>query len=175
MDTRLKRTPGIYLTGFMGTGKSTIGRMLADRLGWDFVDLDAAIEAAEQTTIAQLFETQGEPEFRRIEREMLKKIVQRIERGMPSVVALGGGTFVQEQNASLVNEHGISVWLDCPVEILHARIDEAESRPLARDPERFRSLYHERQAAYGRANHRVSSDCEWEEAVDAILALPCWK
>jgi shikimate kinase len=175
MDTRLKRTPGIYLTGFMGTGKTTIGKMLADRLGWNFVDLDAEIEAAQHITIAELFEKRGEPEFRDIESAMLQKIVQRIERGAPSVVALGGGTYVGEENARLINEHGISVWLDCPVDILQSRLDETESRPLARDPERFRRLYEERGTAYARASYRVSSDCAWEQAVDAILHLACWK
>lgn len=63
--------------------------MLADRLGWDFIDLDAEIEATEETTIAQLFESRGEPEFRRIEKEALKKVMRRVECGMPSVVALG--------------------------------------------------------------------------------------
>jgi shikimate kinase len=175
MDTRLKRTPGIYLTGFMGTGKTTIGKMLADRLGWEFIDLDAEIEAAERMRITELFESRGEPEFRRIESELLKKIVQRIESGAPSVVALGGGTCVGEQNARLINDHGISIWLDCPVEVLHGRLDETESRPLARDPERFRRLYEERHTYYARATYRISSDCEWQEAVDAILHLACWK
>jgi shikimate kinase len=175
MDLRLKRSPGIYLTGFMGTGKTTIGKMLADRLGWEFVDLDAEIEAAEHDTIAHIFEARGEAEFRRIESEMLKKVVGRIERILPSVVALGGGTYAQEENARLIDGNGISIWLDCPVEVLHGRLDETESRPLARDPERFRSLYEERRAAYTRATYRVSSDCEWEEAVAAILHLGCWK
>jgi shikimate kinase len=71
MDTRLKRTPGIYLTGFMGSGKTTIAQALANHLGWDFVDIDAEIEAQERAAIAQIFETRGETEFRRIETEMI--------------------------------------------------------------------------------------------------------
>lgn len=175
MDLRLKRSPGIYLTGFMGTGKTTIGKMLADRLGWNFVDLDAEIEAAENDTIAHIFETRGEAEFRRIESEMLKKVVSGIERILPSVVALGGGTYAQAENARLIDGNGISIWLDCPVDVLHSRLDETESRPLARDEERFRRLYEERRAVYARATYRVSSDCEWEEAVSAILHLACWR
>src|SRR5579863_841580 len=124
MDLRLKRTPGVYLTGFMGTGKTTIGKMLADQLGWEFVDLDAAIEAAENDTIAHIFETRGEAEFRRIESEMLKKVVRGIERIVPTVIALGGGTYAQEENARLIDGYGISIWLDCPVEVLHGRLDE---------------------------------------------------
>jgi shikimate kinase len=175
MDNKLKRAPGVYLAGFMASGKTTVARMLADRLGWDFIDLDAEIEASENTTIAQLFETRGEPEFRRIETEALRKIARKIERGMPSVIALGGGSFVQPDNVKLLESHGISIWLDCPFEIIEARILEANSRPLARDREKFRRLYEERRAAYGLATYRIDADCEVERAVDSILALPCWK
>jgi shikimate kinase len=175
MDNKLKRSPGVYLAGFMGSGKSTVARALADRLGWDFIDLDTEIEFAEDTTIAQLFETRGEREFRRIETEALKKVMHRVERGMPSVVALGGGSFVQPGNTELLEGHGISVWLDCPFETIQARVTEADSRPLARDAERFRQLYEERRAAYGLANYRIDADCEVDRAVELILGLPCWK
>ena len=67
MNLRLKRTPGIYLVGFMGSGKSTIGRLLAEKIGWPFFDLDQEIEAREGATIAAIFEARGEAEFRRIE------------------------------------------------------------------------------------------------------------
>ncbi len=77
--------------------------MLADRLGWDFIDLDTEIESAEGISIAQLFETRGEVEFRRIETEALKKVMHRVERGMPSVVALGGGSFVQPGNTEFAS------------------------------------------------------------------------
>ncbi len=66
MHLKLKRTPGIYITGFMGSGKTTVGRMVADRLGWDFVDLDTDIEEREHDTVANIFGTRGEAEFRRL-------------------------------------------------------------------------------------------------------------
>ena len=180
MDNRLKRAPGVYLAGFMGSGKTSVARVLADRLGWDFIDLDAEIEAAEQVTIAQLFETRGEPEFRRIETEALRSVMRRVDRGMPSVVALGGGSFVQPVNKELLEGRGISIWLDCPFETIQARITEADSnvdgiRPLARDSEQFRRLYDERRADYGLANYRIDADCEVDRAVERILMLPCWK
>ena len=95
MILKLKRTPGIYLVGFMGSGKSTIGRLLAERIGWHFVDLDAEIEAAQSMSILEIFETRGEAEFRRFERETLRQHVRAIECGRPAVLALGGGAIVQ--------------------------------------------------------------------------------
>jgi len=175
MDSKLKRAPGLYLTGFMGSGKSTIAEQLADRLGWYFVDLDSEIEQTQQDTIAHIFESLGEPEFRRIEAAALRSVVTKVERGMPSVVALGGGTFVQPANAALLDDHGISIWLDCPFETIEARIDDPASRPLARDKEAFRKLYEERRAAYGQAQYRIDAGCNIEQAVELILELPIWK
>ena len=175
MDNKLKRAPGVYLTGFMGSGKTTIGSILADRLGWDFIDLDSEIEKAEQTTIAQIFESRGEPEFRRIETEMIRTVRRRVENGMPAVIALGGGSFVEPANAALLENHGISIWLDCPFEVIVERITTADSRPLARDPESFRKLYEERRAAYSRASYRVDAECDPARAVEIIMELPCWK
>jgi shikimate kinase len=175
MDNKLKRAPGVYLAGFMGSGKSTVAHRLADRLGWHFIDLDSEIEAAEHDTIAHIFELRGESEFRRIETEMLKSVMRKIERGMPSVVALGGGAFVEPRNAAMLEGHGISVWLDCHFETIEARIENPESRPLARDKDAFRRLFENRRASYGRANYRIDANCETERAVEQILDLPCWK
>lgn len=175
MDIKLKRAPGVFLTGFMASGKTTVARVLADRLGWDFIDLDSEIEAAENATVAQIFESRGEPEFRRIETEMIRSLMRKVERGMPAVVALGGGSFVQPANAVLFENYGISIWLDCPFEVIAQRIAEPDSRPLARDPAAFRKLYEERQAAYSRAHYRVDANCDPERAVELILELPCWK
>jgi shikimate kinase len=176
MHIKLKRTPGLYLAGFMGSGKSTVGRLLGDKLGWDFVDLDAEIEAREHTTIGQIFEMRGEAEFRRIETDMIRYWVRAIERGSPTVVALGGGAFVQPGNFDLMENHGISLWLDCSFEAIQRRLaEEPLDRPLARDPEKFRKLFDSRRIGYARADFRVEGDCEPSQSVDAILALPIWK
>ncbi len=176
MNLRLKRTPGLYLVGFMGSGKTTIGRLLADRLGWSFFDLDAEIEAAEESTIAALFDSRGEPEFRRIESELLRRHVRSVECGHPAVLALGGGAFVDAANRDLILQNGIAVWLDCPFEIVQRRVGDPSVRPLARDPERFAALYESRRPIYALADVRIAIDSDnAAAALDAILSHPILK
>ncbi len=173
MNLRLKRTPGIYLVGFMGSGKTTIGRLLAERLGWRFADLDDEIEAEEKTSIAEIFESRGEAEFRRIEAEMLGLHVRDIERGQPAVIALGGGAFAQAACRELAMQHGIAVWLDCPFETVQRRVAPTTHRPLARDPERFAALYETRREFYALADVRIAIECDDPAvAVDAIASHP---
>jgi len=173
---KLKRSPGIYLAGFMGSGKSTVGRLLADQLGWEFVDVDAEIEAKEHCTVRKIFEERGEPEFRKVEAGMINSWVRRVECGMPAVIALGGGAFVDPHNFAMIRDHGVSIWLDCSLESISQRIaDEIDHRPLARDPDRFRELFEERKAGYSRADFRVDGNCEVESVVASIMDLPLWK
>jgi len=173
MNQRLKRTPGIYLVGFMGCGKSTIGRLLAEQLGWPFADLDEEIEKEQQTAIIEIFERRGEAEFRRIETAALRRHVRQVEAGRPVVLALGGGVFAQPQNAELLAENGITIWLDCPLEILERRVARSTHRPLARDPEHFARLFRERATSYARADYRVAvSDDPPTTHAAAILRLP---
>jgi len=170
MNLRLKRTPGLYLVGFMGSGKSTIGRRLANRLGWSFFDSDHEIEAAQKTTIADIFAARGEPEFRRIESEIIRQHVLWIEHGRPAVVALGGGAFVSPANRELLCRNGISVWLDCPFEVVKRRVAPAEHRPLARDAEGFAALYEVRREIYCLADIHIPIESDDpDQAVDAIL------
>lgn len=173
MNLRLKRTPGIYLVGFMGSGKTTIGRLLAERLGWSFADLDEEIEAEEKTSIAGIFESRGEEEFRRIETEMLRRHVRAIERGQPVVIALGGGAFAQAASRELAMQHGIAVWLDCPFETVQRRVAPTTHRPLARDPERFAALYAARREWYALADVHIAIECDDPAvAVEAIATHP---
>lgn len=173
MILKLKRTPGIYLVGFMASGKTTIGRLLAERLGWQFVDLDEEIEAQQGASIARIFDKHGEHEFRRIENEAIRARVCLIERGAPTVVALGGGSFAQPANLDLLENNGVTIWLDCPFETVRHRVGQTSHRPLARDPQRFEELYHARRPAYARADYciQVESD-DPSVAVEAVLNLP---
>jgi len=171
MILRLKRTPGIYLVGFMGSGKSTVGKLLAVRLGWSFVDLDEEIVSQEGCPIPQIFDERGEAEFRRIERQALEKRVRQVSIGRPTVVALGGGAFAQPESVNLLEANAVSVWLDCPLELIRQRIAGTDHRPLARDPEKFEALYHSRRDAYAKADYRMEDTNDPTVMVDRIQHL----
>jgi shikimate kinase len=176
MNLKLKRTPGIYLVGFMGSGKSTIGRLLAERLGWHFADIDEEIEAAEGMPIGEIFDARGEAEFRRIEHAAILARVRAIERGRATVIALGGGAFAQEGSRALVSDHGITIWLDCPFEIVERRVAQAAHRPLARDPAKFAELYQARREFYRRADYRIPIENDDPSGpVAAICRLPLFQ
>lgn len=176
MILKLVRTPGIYLVGFMGSGKTTVGRILADRLGWDFIDLDGEIEAEQKIPIAEIFEQRGESHFRQLETEAIRKRVHKVRAGCPTVMALGGGAFLRDENHDLLEDHGVTVWLDCPLERARQRVEGATHRPLARDPKILTALYEARRPGYGRASYRVEIHSDDPlEAVAAIEALPIFR
>src|SRR5262249_5737439 len=141
MILKLKRTPGIYLVGFMGSGKSTVGQVLAAQLGWHFLDLDDEIERVQGATISEIFDQKGEPPSREVESAALRDCVRTIQRGRPQVVSLGGGAFLNPQNCDLLIHNGVTIWLDCPLDVIERRVGADGHRPLARDPERLRGLY----------------------------------
>ncbi len=144
----------IYLVGFMGSGKTTMARALGRRLGWRVVDVDEAIERREGRSVSRVFAEQGEPYFRRIEREVLLGLLA--ERHM--VVATGGGTFVQPANRADILDNGLAVWLDVPFERVVERVPSDGRRPLAADREAFAALYAERRAAYRLAHLRLDAN-----------------
>jgi shikimate kinase len=173
MILKLKQTPGIYLVGFMASGKSTVGRLLAHHIGWQFADIDEDIEASQGSTIPSLFETLGEPGFRRIESEAIEKRVRSIRKCCPTVLALGGGAYVQPANAGLLDANGISIWLDTPFDTIERRVRMSNHRPLAADPVFFRELFLARREAYARAAYTIAVASEDPaHTVDQLLALP---
>ncbi len=177
MILKLKRTPGLYVLGFMASGKTTLGRMLADHIGWTFADLDEDIESRERQAVAEIFDLRGEAEFRRIEHEAMRKRVRAIECGRPMVLALGGGAFVQPDNFALLENNGVTLWLDCPLEMIEGRLEKnGGNRPLARDRERMRRLYHERRETYALADFRIDA-CSEDPLINlqAALALPIFR
>lgn len=158
----------------MGSGKSTVGRILADELGWEFIDLDAGIEATEAMPISQIFAERGEEAFRQIEHEALREQTRAAERGKPRVVALGGGAYAQERNRTLLEPMGTVVWLDAPLDVLLARVATQNNRPLARDQAKFAELYEARRSAYAMADFRVDAVGEAPAVAARVLELPLW-
>jgi shikimate kinase len=173
MILKLKRTPGIYLVGFMGCGKSTVGRALADELGWSFFDLDDEIESGASSTISEIFDKQGEQIFRALEASALAKRVKAVQAGRPQVIALGGGALMDDKNFELVSNHGVVVWLDAPFDLIEKRVAAESHRPLARDREKLRQLFDARSPRYALADYRVEAPEEEAVAtVRRILELP---
>ena len=172
MHVRLKSTPGIYLAGFMGCGKTTVGRKLAERLAWDFVDLDDEIERRAGNEISEIFSNYGEQTFRAIERDALLDQARLVRTGQARVVALGGGTFADEHNRDTMRRAGLSLWLDVPLEQLWERVSGHGHRPLARDREAFEDLYKKRLEDYAKADFTVAAGAgDPERIVDDVLAL----
>ncbi len=138
----------LYLIGFMGSGKSAMGRRLAPHLGRPFVDLDQTIERRHNATISEIFARSGEAHFRRLESALL----QEVAAGDPKVVATGGGTYQSEANRTLMHESGLVLWLDVPLELALERSLRDPDRPLAADQKKFEMLYRRRRELYARAD-----------------------
>lgn len=149
----------VVLIGFMGAGKTTVGRALAKRLRCDFFDLDDVIEQREQKSVAEIFAASGEAAFRRMESAALTALLQEHSPSGDLVIALGGGAFVQKHNrAALEAADAITVLLEAPLEELRRRChDESKVRPLAQEQEKFNELFAARRADYELARFRVQT------------------
>lgn len=145
----------VVITGFMGSGKSSVARQLARKLGCEVVDLDQTIRRVEGRTPGQIIADDGEQDFRKLETRHLRKV---LAINNAQVVALGGGTWINQTNRELiVGSKALTVWLDAPFELCWQRIDASrEVRPLARSREQSEKLFNERRAAYSLADIRVT-------------------
>lgn len=137
----------IFIVGFMGSGKTTTGRLLADRLGLPFLDLDSEIQRLRGLTIPEIFTLDGEESFRETESQALRTAIQRKR----SVIALGGGAFAPAGNRTVIQRCGISIWLRIDLQAAWQRCS-LSSRPLAQDYDTFARLFAERQGTYARAD-----------------------
>lgn len=169
------RARPIVLVGLMGSGKSTVGRRLAQRLGMRFVDADDEIERAAGMTIAEIFARFGEGHFRDGER----RVIARLLTGKPLVLATGGGAFMNDETRALIKDASLSIWLDADIPTLVERVARRSHRPLleGRDPGQvLRDLAAVRNPVYAEAHIRVSSaSSPHEHTVRAILeALSTW-
>jgi shikimate kinase len=153
------RSKKVFLIGFMGAGKTSVGRVLAQRMNWKFYDLDELIEHRRQRSIAAIFAAEGEQEFRRAESTVLSELLKDGLDPSGSIIALGGGCFVQPENRrALEQANAITVLLKAPLEELQHRCQDAGGiRPLAGDKAKFEQLFASRQPAYALARFHVET------------------
>lgn len=144
----------IYLVGFMGCGKTRIGRLLADAMGRGYLDVDAMVKDRAGMSIRELFEQQGEAAFRRLEADCLR----RTEDWENVVIATGGGVMVSESNRQILGQRGMTVWLNVPFDLIVGRMSAygRSQRPLLDDEDAARRLYTERLDAYRRADLEIA-------------------
>ena len=116
----------LVLVGLMGAGKSAIGKLVASELGIPFIDSDHEIERVSRMTIAELFEKYGEPEFRKLE----NRVIKRLLRTGPRVLSTGGGAFMNGDTRASIKAAGVSLWLDADLETLWERVIKRDNRPL---------------------------------------------
>jgi shikimate kinase len=167
--------PIVALTGFMAAGKSTVGRALGNLLRWNFFDLDYEIECREKLHVREIFRRHGEPRFRELETEVLRAVLK--SASAPTVIALGGGTFVEPQNAALLQSYRAHVvFLEIAVEHLLERCRATSARcpenprPLAEDAEAFYELHAQRLPSYRRAKLIVNTQSKTAEQVAREIA-----
>ena len=153
----------VFLVGFMGAGKSTVGQALGRHLDWVFEDLDERIERREGRSVAEIFRDSGEETFRQAEQAALRQVLEELSTGLPRVVALGGGAFSKKENTTLLKAFSVpTIFLDAPVEELWQRCntqaDEAGTqRPLLRSWEQFSELYKTRRRSYSKALLKIQT------------------
>lgn len=154
----------IYLIGMPGSGKSTLGQRLAERLKMPFIDLDHYIEEKSLLYIDEIFQMYGEEKFREIETQSLKEVIDK-----EAVIATGGGIVMKKENKSLM--HGLVIYIDTPIEVIENRLKSSYQRPLLEDTS-LETLYDTRFLKYqGFANKIVANHEEIKKAVDRLEAV----
>jgi shikimate kinase len=158
----------VFLVGFMGAGKTTVGKVLAPRLNYEFIDLDDVIEKRMGMSVKAIFAQSGEAEFRRVESEVLESC-REMSR---TVIALGGGAYVAESNRELLREIGTTIWLDCPLAVCLLRLGDDPSRPVLGSKPEMEALLSRRRGAYVLADHAVEvGTATPEEVASEIVKL----
>lgn len=169
----------VFLTGFMASGKSTIGPILANTLGWNFADIDRMIEARCGKKISKIFEDEGEKFFREQERKVLKEIVNYNEY----IIALGGGTIVNQSNLDLIKSNGLVVYLESSPEEAYKRLKFKRDRPIlkfdndeeptkAKYLKRINEILESRKKFYDQADIKINTDnIRVGKAVDQLAKI----
>ena len=163
-----KSTRPIFLVGFMGAGKTSVGRVLAQRLGWIFIDLDELIVEEEHRPIAGIFDEMGEGYFRRLESRLLASMRGRTRL----VVACGGGSYAGREGRTIIDGIGRAVWLDLSLSRALERCDDGVDRPMIRDAAQAGALYRARLPWYSFAPYRIDVEhLTPEQAAEGIARL----
>ncbi|GFE69745.1 shikimate kinase [Chroococcus sp. FPU101] len=167
--TDLLRGLSIFLVGMMGTGKTTVGQILAKQLNYRFFDTDVLIERVTQQSISEIFAEQGEDEFRDIESQILMQVCAYTK----SVVATGGGSVIHRMNWSYLR-HGLVIWLDVPINVLIERLSTDITRPLLQESDlkhKLETLMEQRRSLYAEADLHISIENAQtpEEIVNQIV------
>jgi shikimate kinase len=161
----------IVLTGFMGSGKTAVGRILAEKLDVEFVDMDDLIEKEQKMSISEIFSRFGEKRFRELEKEM----AGRASQGKSQVIATGGGVVLSSENMANLKKDGIIIWLAVSPEAVLRRTHSDESRPLLHvslPGKKIRELLEFREPFYSKADFKIeTSDCSVDGVVEQILNL----
>jgi len=165
----VSRPPVIFLVGFMGCGKSSVGLALATLLGVDFVDLDELVSRDSGRSVSAIFEEEGEAAFRARERSSLLALEPRLSAG--AVVATGGGAYIDERSRAWMSAQGQTVWLDATLDAIERRIARDGTRPLYGDRAALEALYDRRRPAYATAGLRVETSTRPPEEVARLIAL----
>ena len=166
-----KLQKNLTLTGMMGVGKTTIGKYLAKKLQYNFIDVDKTIEAKEGTSINLIFKNKGENYFRKIENEITLSELKKNN----SVISLGGGAFLNNAIRKSAKKLSISFWLDVPVDVLIKRLRKSKHRPLLNKKnlnEALKKIYFDRKKIYNEADFRIRCHSfKSEEIVEEILKI----
>lgn len=171
--SNLLKGVNLYLIGMMGVGKTTVGRLLAQQLGYGFVDTDNVIVQAAGKSINEIFADEGEAAFRQLESDVLAQVCAFTKL----TIATGGGIVLRRENWGYLH-HGLIVWLDAPVELILARLAEDTTRPLLQDADpqdKLRSLLEQRKPLYKQADLRITVQAEEtpeQTAARIIEAIP---
>jgi len=162
------RPARVVLVGFMGSGKTSVGRILARKLGYLFEDMDGRIEQRTGRTVAEIFREDGEEAFREMEREEARVLASLSGR----VVAAGGGAFTRPATRALLQDGALTVWLRCDLERILARVPADGSRPLAANRDIMPALLAEREPSYRMADVAVVASAGTpREVADRIVGL----
>ncbi|WP_137153746.1 shikimate kinase [Rhizobium sp. FKL33] len=160
----------LVLVGLMGAGKSAIGKIVAHELNIPFVDSDHEIERVSRMTISELFAAYGEPEFRKLE----SRVIRRLLRTGPRVLSTGGGAFMTAETRDAIRNNGLSLWLDADLDTLWERVSKRDTRPLLRteNPKKtLEDLMIARYPTYAQAHLKVKSrDVKKEQVADEVIA-----